>query len=86
MFRKYKSGFLNNNNIKYNYLINKKLPMIYKIDDENSSKLIKSKNIYDVSVSNKKQKEMRNRNNKINHIEYENDYDDDYDDYDNYYE
>jgi hypothetical protein len=77
MHRKFKSGYFHNNNIKYNKFKNLKTKMITMEKDE-------FKNIYNVSVSNEKEKEMSHRDNsyKLTNDDYYNyDYSDNDDEY-----
>lgn len=79
MHRKFKSGYFHNNNIKYNKFKNLKTKMINMEKDEyeNICK-VSSKNIYSVSVSNEKEKEMSHRDNRYKLTD--DDYNDDYND------
>jgi hypothetical protein len=85
MYRKFKSGYFHNNNIKYNQFEYKKTKMIkIKLDENNKLRKISSKNIYDISVSNEMEKTLSHRNNnyKITNDDYyylnDNDYNDDF--------
>jgi hypothetical protein len=76
MHRKFKSGYFHNNNIKYNKFEMSKTKMItMKLDDYENLSKVSSKNIYNVSVSNEKKKELNHRNNnyKITNDDYYND-------------
>ena len=73
MFRKFKSGYYHNNNIKYNKFDLVKTKMIRVISNENEIiKKYSSKNIYNYSVSNKTTKLLNHRDNnyKITNDDY----------------
>ena len=73
MFRKFKSGYFHNNNIKYNKFELTKTKMIRMIIDEDEKlKKYSSKNIYNYSVSNETTKMLNHRDNnyKINYDDY----------------
>jgi hypothetical protein len=85
MFRKFKSGYYHNNNIKYNKFEYGKTKMIrIELDENEKLRKINSKNIYRVAVSNSTMKELAHRDNhyKITNDDYYND--EDYNDYENY--
>ena len=90
MHRKFKSGYFHNNNIKYNLFEISKTKMIkMKLDENDKLTKVSSKNIYNVSVSHEKEKELNHRDNsyKLSNCDYyyttndyyDNDYDNDYD-------
>ena len=65
MYRKFKSGYFHNNNIKYNMFEYSKTKMInMELDDNNNLIKKSSKNIYNVSVSQKTKKMLAHRDNK----------------------
>lgn len=73
MFRKFKSGYFHNNNIKYNKFELTKTKMIRMIIDEDEKiKKNSSKNIYNYSVSNETTKMLNHRDNnyKISYDDY----------------
>ena len=86
MHRKFKSGYFHNNNIKYNKFEISKTKMIkMKLDEFDTLTKVSSKNIYVVSVSNQKQKELAHRDNnyKLTNDDFS---DDDYYDYSDDYD
>lgn len=83
MFRKFKSGYFHNNNIKYNRYEFTKTKMIkMELDENEKLRKTSSKNIYDFSASNATKKMLSHRDNSYKLTEddyYTNDYyDDDY--------
>jgi hypothetical protein len=73
MFRKFKSGYFHNNNIKYNKFEFKKTKMIeMELDEDEKLRKNSSKNIYNYSVSNETRKMLNHRNNsyKITNDDY----------------
>jgi hypothetical protein len=85
MYRKFKSGYFHNNNIKYNQFEYKKTKMIkMELDENNKLRKVSSKNIYNVSVSHEKAKELAHRDNlyKLTDCDYY--YCDNYCDYNDY--
>ena len=87
MHRKFKSGIFHNNNIKYNKFEYSKTKMIkIELDEYNNLTKISSKNIYNVSVSNEKAKELAHRDNSYKLTDCDYYYCDNYDyDYNDYY-
>ena len=86
MFRKFKSGYYHNNNIKYNKFEYGKTKMIrIELDENEKMRKINSKNIYRVAISNSMTKQLEHRDNyyKITNEDY---YDDEdyYNDYEYY--
>lgn len=82
MFRKFKSGYFHNNNIKYNKFEFGKTKMIrIELDENEKMRKINSKNIYNYSVPNSMTKQLEHRDNyyKITNEDYD---DEDYDDED----
>jgi hypothetical protein len=82
MYRKFKSGYFHNNNIKYNQFEYTKTKMIkMELDENNNLRKVSSKNIYDVSVSNEMQKNLSHKDNtyKITNDDYYDYLNDDYD-------
>jgi len=64
MYRKFKSGYFHNNNIKYNKFEFAKTKMIHmKLDDLNNLTKSSSKNIYSFSESNETRKMLAHRDN-----------------------
>jgi hypothetical protein len=64
MYRKFKSGYFHNNNIKYNKFEFAKTKMInMKLDDLNNLTKSSSKNIYSFSESNETRKILAHRDN-----------------------
>lgn len=83
MYRKFKSGYFHNNNIKYNQFEYTKTKMIkMELDENNNLRKVSSKNIYDVSVSNETQKNLSRKDNtyKITNDDYYDFNDDDFND------
>jgi len=77
MFRKFKSGYFHNNNIKYNKYEFTKTKMIkMELDEYEKLTKVSSKNIYDYSVSNRTKKNLNHRDN--NYKITDDDFDDDY--------
>lgn len=87
MFRKFKSGYFHNNNIKYNRYEFSKTKMIkMELDEDEKMKKTSSKNIYNFAVSNATKKMLAHRNNSYKLTDddyYSNDYND-YQDYQDY--
>jgi hypothetical protein len=82
MFRKFKSGYFYNNNIKYNKFELKKTKMIeMKLDENEKMRKYNTKNIYKISISNSTTKMLEHRDNnyKITNDDYNDEYD--YNDY-----
>jgi hypothetical protein len=82
MFRKFKSGYFHNNNIKYNKFELKKTKMIMmELDEDEKLRKYNTKNIYNYSVSNSTTKMLEHRDNnyKITNDDYNDEYD--YNDY-----
>ena len=76
MFRKFKSGYFHNNNIKYNKFEYTKTKMIkMELDEDEKLTKVSSKNIYDYSVSNRTKKMLNHRDNNYKITNY--DFDDD---------
>ena len=76
MFRKFKSGYFHNNNIKYNKFEYTKTKMIkMKLDEDEKLTKVSSKNIYNCSVSNRTKKMLNHRDN--NYKITDDDFDDD---------
>ena len=81
MFRKFKSGYFHNNNIKYNRFEYTKTKMIkMELDEDEKLRKINSKNIYIFSVSNATKKMLAHRDNnyKLSDDDYYNDDDESY--------
>ena len=77
MFRKFKSGYFHNNNIKYNKFEYAKTKMIkMELDEYEKLTKVSSKNIYNYSVSNRTNKILNHRDN--NYKITNDDFDDDY--------
>jgi arsenate reductase-like glutaredoxin family protein len=77
MFRKFKSGYFHNNNIKYNRYEFTKTKMIkMELDEYEKLTKVSSKNIYSCSVSNRTKKMLNHRDN--NYKITDDDFDDDY--------
>jgi hypothetical protein len=80
MFRKFKSGYFHNNNIKYNKFELKKTKMIkMELDEDEKLRKYNTKNIYNYSVSNSTTKMLEHRDN--NYKITNDDYNDEYNDY-----